>query len=66
MVGGVVVVQTNFHVKPTTKLLWVAFGLGCCCLAWLWGYDNVEQGHADCGGSQGLGLPGNTSALTSV
>ena len=29
--GGVV--QTDFHVKPTTKLLWVAFGLG-------WGYDN--------------------------
>ena len=21
-------------------LLWVAFGLGCCCFAWLWGYDN--------------------------
>ena len=38
--GGVV--QTDFHVKPTTKLLWVAFGLGCCCLAWLWGYDNIE------------------------
>ena len=37
----VVVVQTDFHVKPTTKLLWVAFGLGCCCLAWLWGYDNI-------------------------
>ena len=36
----VVVVQTDFRVKPTTKLLWVAFGLGCCCLAWLWGYDN--------------------------
>ena len=30
----------DFHVKPTTKLLWVAFGLGGCCLAWLWGYDN--------------------------
>ena len=38
--GGGGVVQTNFRVKPTTKLLWVAFGLGCCCLAWLWGYDN--------------------------
>ena len=36
--GGVV--QTDFRVKPTTKLLLVAFGLGCCCLAWLWGYDN--------------------------
>ena len=34
------VVQTNNRVKPTTKLLWDAFGLGCCCLAWLWGYDN--------------------------
>ena len=34
------VVQTDFHVKPTAKLLWVAFGLGCCCLAWLGGYDN--------------------------
>ena len=41
LVGGVVV-QTNNHVKPTTKLLWVAFGLGCCCLAWLWGYDNTN------------------------
>ena len=43
VVGGgvVVVVQTDFRVKPTTKLLWVAFGLGCCCLAWLWGYDNM-------------------------
>ena len=40
MVGGGGLVQTDFHVKPTTKLLWVAFGLGCCCLAWLWGYDN--------------------------
>ena len=38
-VGGVV--QTDFHVNPTTKLLWVAFGLGCCFLAWLWGYDNI-------------------------
>ena len=28
------VVQTDFHVKLTTKLFWVAFGLGCCCLAW--------------------------------
>ena len=37
----VVVVQTNNHVKPTTELLWVAFGLGCCCFAWLWGYDNI-------------------------
>ena len=36
----VVVVQTDIRVKPTTKLLWVAFGLGCFCLAWLWGYDN--------------------------
>ena len=35
-------VQTNNHVKPTTKLLWVAFGLGCCCFAWLWGYDNLD------------------------
>ena len=34
------VVQTNNRVKTTTKLLWDAFGLGCCCLAWLWGYDN--------------------------
>ena len=41
---GGVVVQTDFHVKPTTKLLWVAFGLGCCCLAWLWGYDNLSLG----------------------
>ena len=41
-VGGGVV-QTDFRVKPTTKLLWVAFGLGCCCLAWLWGYDNSNQ-----------------------
>ena len=32
--GGVV--QTDFHVKPTTKLLWVAFGLG-------WGYDNIRE-----------------------
>ena len=32
--GGGGVVQTNFRVKPTTKLLWVAFGSGCCCLAW--------------------------------
>ena len=24
--GWVVVVQTNNHVKPTSKLLWVAFG----------------------------------------
>ena len=39
--GGVV--QTDFRVKPTTKLLWVAFGLGCCCLAWLWGYDNKNK-----------------------
>ena len=43
--GGVrvmvlVVVQTDFRVKPTTKLLWIAYGLGCCCLAWFWGYDN--------------------------
>ena len=37
------VVQTDFRVKPTTKLLWVAFGLGCCCLAWLWGYDNFTM-----------------------
>ena len=44
--GVVVVVQTNNRVKSTTKLLWVAFGLGCCCLAWLWGYDNktAEEG----------------------
>ena len=42
--GGGVVVQTNFRVKPTTKLLWVAFELGCCCLAWLWGYDNSWNG----------------------
>ena len=41
--GGGGVVQTDFHVKPTTKLLWVAFGLGCCCLAWLWGYDNNNR-----------------------
>ena len=43
--GGVVVVlevQTNFRVKPTTKLLLVAFGLVCCCLAWHWGYDNLQ------------------------
>ena len=33
--------QTDFHGKPTTKLLWVAFGLGCCCFAWLWGYDKI-------------------------
>ena len=39
--GVVVVVQTDFRVKPTTKLLWVAFGIDCCCLAWLWGYDNI-------------------------
>ena len=39
--GGVGwVVQTDICVKPTAKLLWVAFGLGCCCLAWLGGYDN--------------------------
>ena len=42
--GGGVVVQTDFRVKPTTKLLWVAFGLGCCCLALLWGYDNYFDG----------------------
>ena len=41
--GGCGVVQTNFRVKPTTKLLWIAFGLGCCCLAWLWGYDNLPK-----------------------
>ena len=33
--GGGGVVQTDFRVKPTTKLLCIAFGLGCCCLAWL-------------------------------
>ena len=43
--GGWVVVQTDFHVKPTTKLLWVAFELGCCYLAWLWGYDNIYMVH---------------------
>ena len=42
VVGGGWVVQTNNRVKPTTKLLWVAFGLGCCCFAWLWGYDNYK------------------------
>ena len=30
-----VVVQTDFHVKPTTKLLWVAVGLGWVAVAWL-------------------------------
>ena len=37
--GGGGVVQTDIRVKPTTKLLWVAFGLGCCYFALLWGYD---------------------------
>ena len=37
--GGGGVVQTDICVKPTTKLLWVAFGLCCCYFAWLWGYD---------------------------
>ena len=47
VVGGGVV-QTDFRVKPTTKLLWVAFGLGCCCLAWLWGYDNISEFGSAC------------------
>ena len=38
VLGWSVVVQTDFHVKPTTKLL----GLGWCCLAWLQGYDNND------------------------
>ena len=33
-------VQTDIRVIPTTKLLWVAFGLGCFCFAFDWGYDN--------------------------
>ena len=49
--GGGGVVQTDFRVKPTTKLLWVAFGLGCCCLAWLWGYDNSNQYKTNMGNS---------------
>ena len=32
--GGGGVVQTNFRVKPTTKLLWVAFEMGCYCFGW--------------------------------
>ena len=38
VLGWSVVVQTDFHVKPTSKLL----GLGWCCLAWLQGYDNND------------------------
>ena len=26
--------------NPQPSYFGVAFGLGCCCLAWLWGYDN--------------------------
>ena len=41
--GGANRFSCQTHNQVALGCFWVAFGLGCCCLAWLWGYDNSNQ-----------------------